>query len=220
MKSLPLSLSGVALGIALSAADYHVDWKTVMLLLMAVCFLHAYSVSGKSGRNKTMSYICLALTIAAGLGMLHFSFGTVFLMEPLILSVFGYMIIRAARHTDFVSRGKGILYVFLMFGLLAFYGSYYVCSHSFGSWPLLFPALSAGFLNVAARTEEEQKVFRIMMTASGWVAMTLFACLRMYDPWHFLFVLSIPIFLIPKCKVWAPLAFSLLTGLGFLVYLM
>lgn len=219
MKSLPLSLSGVALGVALAAADYHVDWKTASLLVLAVVFLHFYSIFSKSGQSKPLTYICLALTIATGLAMLHFSFGTLFLMEPLVLTVFGYMIIRAVRHTEFVSRGKGILYIFLLFGLLAVYGSYYVCSHSFGSWPLFFPAVSVGFLSVAAKTDDTRKTFRIIMTATGWIAMTAYACLRMFDPWHFLFILSLPLFFIRKAQDWCVFVFSFLTGLGFLVYL-
>ena len=151
-RTLPLSLSGALIGVALAAADYRVDWKTAVLLVLSVIFMHFYSICSKSESEKTWSRVFLALTIVCGLGMLHFSFGTLFLMEPLILIVFGYMIIRAVKYTTFVSRGKGILYVFLLFGLLAVYGSYYVCSHSFGSWPLLFPPRSLMASSVCSRT--------------------------------------------------------------------
>ena len=117
-RTLPLSLSGVILGITLAAADYRVDWKVAVLLLLAVTLLHMYSVSSKEIQSDRLSGISLALTIASGLAMLYFSFGTLLLMEPLILLVFGYMIIRAVRHTNFISRGKGIVYVFALFGLL------------------------------------------------------------------------------------------------------
>lgn len=215
------SISGVLLGIMLAAADYHVDWKAALLLVAATVFLHFYAVTSKTvtGQVKMRPGVFLALTLLSGLAMLHFSFGTLFMMEPLILIVLGYMIIRAVRHTSFVSRGKGILYVFLLFGLLAVYGSYYVCSHSFGSWPLLFPALSIGLLSVAERTDDSQKTLRIVMNVAGFAAMIAYSCLRMFDPWHFLFVLSLPLFFIRKTTGWAASAFALLSGLGFLVYL-
>ena len=217
-RTLPVTLSGALLGIALSAADYRVDWKVAVLLVLTVVFLHFYSYFSKAEQEKLYSRVFLALTIASGLAMLYFSFGTLLLMESLLLMVFGYMIIRAVRHTDFVSRGKGIVYVFILFGLVAVYGSYYLCSHSFGSWPLLFPALSIGSLCVASRTDEEQARFRLLMNIAGWVFMIIYACLRMFDPWHFLFVASLPLFLLKK-RDWATFAFAVLTGAGFMAFL-
>ena len=60
----------------MAAADYRVDWKTAVLLVLSVIFLHFYSLSSKSESQKTWSRVFLALTIVSGLGMLHFSFGT------------------------------------------------------------------------------------------------------------------------------------------------
>lgn len=217
LRTLPLSLSGVLLGIMLAAADYRVDWKTALFMLLAVTFLHLYSVMSKNADKS--AGVFLALTIAGGLAMLHFSFGTLLLMEPLLMMVFGYMIIRAVKHTDFVSRGKGILYVFALFGLVGVMGPYYICSHSFGSWPMIFPALAMGFLCVAAKADDDKRVFRLAMNLAGWAAMIAYACLRMFDPWHFLFVVSLPVFFLKKPQ-WPAFAFSLLAGLGFMAFLL
>ncbi len=218
-RTLPMSLSGVILGITLAAADYRVDWKVAMFLLLAVTFLHMYSISSKENQDNRLSGISLVLTIVSGLAMLYFSFGTLLLMEPLILMVFGYMIIRAVKHTNFISRGKGIVYVYALFGLLGVMGSYYVCSHSFGGWPMVFPALSMGFLSVSAKADDDKTIFRFVMNVSGWAAMIAYACLRMFDPWHFLFVASLPVFFLKKPQ-WPPFAFAVLTGLGFLAFLL
>lgn len=218
-RTLPLSLSGVILGITLAAADYRVDWKVAMFLLLAVTFLHMYSISSKENQDNRLNGISLVLTIASGLAMLYFSFGTLLLMEPLILLVFGYMIIRAVKHTNFISRGKGIVYVFALFGLMGVMGAYYVCSHSFGGWPMIFPALSMGFICVAAKTDDDMKVFRLAMNVAGWAAMIAYACLRMFDPWHFLFVVSLPVFFLKKPQ-WSAFAFSLLAGMGFMAFLL
>ena len=54
-RTLPFSLSGALLGIALAAADYRVDWKTALFLVLAVVFLHFYlnsivdNISDKEG---------------------------------------------------------------------------------------------------------------------------------------------------------------------------
>lgn len=220
-RSLPLSLSGALLGIALASADYRVDWKTALFLALAVVFLHFYSVSVKSEDDscRKWSAAFLAMVIICGLTSLYFSFGTLFLMEPLILVVFGYMIIRAVKHTDFVSRGKGILYVFTLLGLVAFYGAYYVCSHSFGSWIMLLPAFSIGFMSVASKTEGGRNAFMAVMTVLGWVAMIVYAGLRMFDPWHFLFIFSLPFFFMKRPGL-ATFVFAVLSGAGFLVFLL
>lgn len=217
-RTLPLSLSGPLLGIALAAAGYHVDWKTAVFLLLAVIFLHMYSVSSKESKDNRIKNVSLILTIAGGLTMLYFSFGTLLLMEPLILIVFGYMVIRAVRHTSFVSRGKGILYVFLLFGLLGVMGPYYICSHSFGGWPMVFPALASGFICVGAKADCDRRTFILLMNVAGWLFMTTYASLRMFDIWHFLYVLSLPVFFIRKPE-WAAFAFSILSGIGFVIFL-
>ena len=223
IKTLPLSLSGVSAGIMLAAADYHVNWLTALLLIAMTVFVHCFSLTVKSEdeNERKASNVFLALIIASGVGMIYSSFGTVlFMMETLLLLVFGYMIIRAVRHTDFVSRGKGVAYVFVLFGLVAVYGAYYICSHAFGSWPLLFPALSMGFMAVAAKADDDKALFRNLMVLAGWTAMIVFSCLRMYDPWHFLFVLSLPLFFMKRRIVAAVFVFAILSGGGFLMYLL
>lgn len=236
LVSLPLSLSGVVCGILLAAADYHVEPLVVLLLVLAAASLHLLSASSETETcSKALKRLFLALTIVSGVAMLYFSFGTILLMEPLILLVAGYMILRAVMNTEFVSRGKGIVYTFVLFGLLAVLGSYYICSHSFASWPLLFPAASVGFLAVAAKADCTRKPFVLGFIVAGWLTMIAYSCLRMFDPWHFLFVLTLPLFVwiyagLCRNSLQSPdrylniqaisvFLFASLTGIGFLVYL-
>ena len=220
-RTLPLSVSGVLLGVALAAADYHVDWKAALFIVLATVCLHFYSAFSKGDpeKGKVWTPVFLALTIVCGLAMLHFSFGTIFLMEPLVLMAFGYMIIRAVKHTTFISRGKGILYIFMLFGIVAVYGSYFITSHTFGSWPLIVPAVATGLLSIAAKADSEKRIFRIALTAAGFACMTAYACLRMFDPWHFLYILSIPVFFTKRLD-WATFTFAIFAGGGFLAYLL
>ena len=218
-KDCLLSLSGAALGMLLASADYHVSWLTAVFMLVYVASLHFCAVFSKGeSQNPLWARVFLGLTVLSGLAMLYFSFNTLLLMEPLILMVLGYTLIRIARHSTFESTGKGMIYTFLLFGIAAVCGSYYICSHSFGSWPLLFPAASAGFLTLAAKADSERKTFRIAMTVAGWAAMIAYSCLRMYDPWHYLFILSLPLFFIRRPQI-ATFLFVLLAGGGFLAYL-
>ena len=80
-RTLPVSLSGAVLGIALSAADYRVDWKVAVLLVLTVVFLHFCSYFSKAETEKLYSRVFLALTIASGLAMLYFSFGSLLLIK-------------------------------------------------------------------------------------------------------------------------------------------
>lgn len=218
-KDCLLSLSGVTLGIMLASADYHVNWLTAVFMLIAAASLHFCAVFSKGESQNTLwARVFLGLTVLSGLAMLYFSFNTLLLMEPLILMVLGYTVIRIARHSTFESNAKGMVYTFLIFGLAAVCGAYYICSHSFASWPLLFPAASIGLLTLAAKADDDRKIFRIAMIVAGWAAMIAYSCLRMYDPWHYLFVLSLPLFFL-KCPQMATFVFAILAGGGFIVYL-
>ena len=80
LVTLPFSLSGVILGILLSAADYMVDWKTALALMLFTAFLHLSVTAGKFSKEDLhmmkASRILLALTVVCGLMSVYFTFGT------------------------------------------------------------------------------------------------------------------------------------------------
>ena len=76
-----------------------------------------------------------------------------------------------------------------------------------------------GFLSVAAKTDDDKTALRFALNVAGWAAMIAYACLRMFDLWHFLFLASLPVFFLKKPQ-WPPFAFAVLTGLGFLAFLL
>ena len=83
-ESLPLSLSGVILGILLAAADYVVDWKVAVSLFVATAFLHlsvnAEKLSKTDEQMKKASMALLAMTVVCGVLAVYFTFGTLLLM--------------------------------------------------------------------------------------------------------------------------------------------
>ena len=252
-ETLPLSLSGVILGILLAVADYMVDWKTALALMLFTVFLHLSVTAGrysdKEQQMKKVSGILLALAIVCGVMTVYFTFGTLLLMESFVLMLLGYVIVRTSRHSNFfdgsTAMSKKVLPVLLLTSLAPIYGAYYVCSHSFGTWLLLLPSLAVGSLNLAIvragiGIDEEvtyvYKIIQIVLIVISWAAMTVFAALRVYDIWHYLYLCSLPLFgmyfhLLLRDNqavsrtafnllLASALIFSFLGGLGYVIFLL
>ena len=254
-ETLPLSLSGVILGILLAAADYMVDWKVAVALLAATSLLHLSINAGKYGKEDgqmwKVSQLFLALTIICGVLTVYFTFGTLLLMESFVVMLLGYVIIRTARHSDFFNAtqtlSRKLVPVLLLTALVPIYGSYYICSHSFGTWLLLLPSLAVGALNLAIvregavlEVDKEAtysfKIVQFLLIMVSWLAMTAFTLLRVYDIWHYLFVASMPLFVAYrivfmkngsahkqisfKLLLASSLLFSTMGGLGYVIFLL
>ena len=288
LRTLPLSMSGVILGLMLAAADYQVRWDTIVLTLLTTAFLQilanvsneygdyksgtdssdrkgpAYSLTGgflTENDFKVMIWIYIILCAVSGLALIKISFGTLIDLEPALMILLGAAAIKAATHytlgkNPYGYRGLGDIYVFLFFGLVSVLGAYYVASHNLRPLMLL-PASAIGLFSVGvlkgnnirdmetdARTgktiplrigERNAKIYQTALVAGGWICMTVFTFLRIPDPWHFLFLATLPLFVIHIVGVWkksgkaldpmlpllvmSTFAFSILGGLGFLVFL-
>ena len=258
LRTLPLSVAGVSMGIMLAVADYSVRPQVILFTVLTTVllqilsnlsnelgdYLHgtdrlsdrlgpAYSlVSGGLSVSdlRIMIAACVLLCCASGLAMIWFSFGTFMALEPVLL---------------------------IMLGVVAVLGAYFVAAHEIRSWILLLPAsaiglFSAGVLNInnirdmksdqrTRRTlpliigEKWAKVYHIALLLAGWAAMLAYSSLRMFDWWHYLFVLTLPLFVINAVGVWkrsgksldgmlpqlsvAALLFALSAGFGFVAYL-
>lgn len=231
LNRLPLSLAGVTLGIFLASADYHLSWKVVLCVLAAAASLHIFSY----GRSRA----ALAVSVIFSVLSVFFSFGKILMLESLLLLLFAYFIMRLEAGIS--GRGgnrffEGLV-TLLMTGPVALYGTFYLCSHTMGSWVLVLPSLSIGFLCVAASGLEEggSKASVSVMTCLGLAFMVAFPFFRIYDLAHFCFVIMIPVYAAlmvkmhidrrpePKCYLLlfsvSALAVAVLTGLGFVWYL-
>ena len=289
LRTLPLSLSGVCLGLLLAAADYRISLSTAAFTMLTTIFLQilsnlsnelgdvlsgtdngqrqgpAYGLNGGElsiGTMKMMIAVAVVACIAGGLVMLRSSFGTLFCMDSICLMLLGGAAIMAAmKYTlgrdPYGYRGLGDASVFLFFGIVAVLGSYFVATHTIGSWFLLLPAaaigcFSVGVLNVnnirdmksdaATRStvairlgEKGARIYQTVLIALGWILMTLYCVFRFQDPWHYLYFLSAPLFILHIKGIWSregraldpmlPLlvtgtfCFALLAGTGFVVFL-
>ena len=289
LRTLPLSLAGVSLGIFLAAADYHVRWEVVLFTVLTTLSLQmlsnvsnelgdalrgtdredrqgpSYSLSSGllSKRDfKFMIWMYALLSVGFGLALIWFSFGTLLSLEAILLMILGATAISGAmRYTlgsnPYGYRGLGDIYVFIFFGIVAVLGSYFVAAHEIRTWYLLLPATSMGLFSVAVlnvnnirdmetdaatrRTipvrigEKWAKVYQTALIAGGWICMFLYAHSRMFSIWHYLFVLTLPLFAVHVAGVWkghgktldpmlpllvmSTFLFAVLGGAGFVVYL-
>ena len=211
---------------------------------------------------KLLIKVVVVLCCIFGLLMIRFSFGKIFDWHPMTFVVLGAAAIWAAMHytlgkNPYGYRGLGDLFVFLFFGIATVCGGYFLCAHEFPSWIILLPAAAIGCFSVAVlnvnnirdmQTDAATRVTvamklggrraRIYQTALivvGWAAMLVYCSLRFFSIWHYLFVLTLPLFVKHLHGVWTrdgkaldpmlPLLvissflFSLLAGIGFVIFL-
>ena len=257
LRTLPLSLAGVSLGLMLAASDYVLRPWVAFFTLATTVFLQilsnvsnelgdflsgtdrledrngpAYTLSSGSLKErdfKVMIWVYVLLCICGGLGMIWFSFGTFFSLGALIVALLGIAAISGAMkytlgRNPYGYRGLGDLYVFIFFGIVAVLGSYFVAAHEIRTWILVLPAVSIGCLSVGVlnvnnirdiksdaltrRTipvrigERNAKIYHTVLIIAGWAAMLVFASLRMFDWWHYIFVITLPLFVLHLVQVW------------------
>ena len=198
-------------------------------------------ISEKGYKAMVMAYVVLSVAITLLLGFLAISGAVKYTLGR---NPYGY-------------KGYGDLNVFIYFGIVAVLGSYFVAAHEIPNWFLLLPAVSVGCLSAAVlnvnnirdmesdaltrRTipvrigEKKAKIYHTALIAMGWISMTAYTFVRAFDWWHYMFAVTLPLFLVHLAKVWknsgkaldpqlpflviSTFLFALLAGLGFVVFL-
>lgn len=290
LRTLPLSLSGILMGVFLAAADYKINALTVVfLILTAVCLQILSNLSNELGDTlkgtdnaasrqgmhyslmdgsltipdmKKLIGLFIILSCICGALMIRFSFGTLLSLEAILFLLLGGAAIKAAMsytlgRNPYGYNAMGDVYVFIFFGIITVLGGYFLCAHEISSWKLLLPAITIGCFSVAVLNvnnirdmktdaltretiaiklgEKNAKIYQTILIVAGWIAMLVFCSLKIFDIWHYLFVLTLPLFILHIKGVWAkkdkeldpmlPLlvmstfGFSILSGIGFLAFL-
>ena len=214
------------------------------------------------GEMKVLIGIFVALCIISGTAMTLLSFGTLWDLTPILVLLLGAgAIMGAMKYTlgrnPYGYRGLGDFYVFVFFGLVAVLGSYFVASHTL-FWRLLLPGaavgcFSVGVLNVnnirdmetdaanrvtvAIRLgERKAKTYQTVLIVLGWILMLAYCHFRIFSWWHYLFVITLPLFILHLRGVWkrkgkhldpmlpllvmSTFLFCLLAGVGFCAHLL
>ena len=251
LRTLPLSLAGVLLGILLAASDWHVDlWTAVLVMFTTVCLqilsnlsnelgdvLRGTDTADRQGPNyglnsgemtirdmKVLIGFFVGLCIVSGTAMTWRAFGGLLNLTAILTLMLGAAAIAGAMKYTLGShpygyRAKGDYYVFLFFGLVAVLGAYFVCTAGAGlHWKLLLPASAIGFFSVGVlnvnnirdmktdyphrRTialklgEKNAKIYQTVLIVLGWGCMVAFTLLCWKTPWHWLYVVTLPLYVI------------------------
>lgn len=205
----------------------------------------------------------VVLCIVFGVAMTWRAFGTLWGLTPIMVLLLGAAAIAGAmKYTlgpnPYGYRAKGDIYVFLFFGLVAVLGSYFICTQGLGlHWKLLLPAagvgcFSVGVLNVnnirdmktdaANRVTvaiklglQRARIYQTVLIILGWACMIAYCLLCWPSWWHWVWVITLPLYIKHLHGVWTledraldpmlPLlvmstfALCLLYGLGFCAFL-
>lgn len=205
----------------------------------------------------------VVLCMVFGVAMTWRAFGTLWELTPIMVLLLGAAAIAGAmKYTlgpnPYGYRAKGDIYVFLFFGLVAVLGSYFVCTQGLGlHWKLLLPAtgvgcFSVGVLNVnnirdmktdaANRVTvaiklglQRARIYQTVLIVLGWACMIAYCLLCWPSWWHWVWVITLPLYIKHLHGVWTledraldpmlPLlvistfALCLLYGLGFCAFL-
>ena len=212
---------------------------------------------------KTLIGVFVGLCMLSGAAMTWRAFGTLLDLTPILVLMLGAAAIMGAMkytlgRNPYGYRGKGDFYVFLFFGLVAVLGSYFVCTQGAGlHWKLLLPAsavgcFSVGVLNVNnirdMKTDAANRVtvairlglrrariYQTVLIVLGWACLIAYCLLCWPSAWHWLWVVTLPLYVLHLRGVWTredraldpmlPLlvlstfALCLLAGIGFCAHL-
>ena len=290
LRTLPLSMAGVLLGILLAVADWKVDiWTAVLIVITTVCLQILSNLSNELGdvlngtdtaervgpqyglnsgalsiaEMKVLIGLFVVLCVVFGTLMTWRAFCTLWDMTPILVLMLGAAAIMGAMkytlgHNPYGYRAKGDIYVFLFFGLVSVLGAYFVCTQGIGlHWKLLLPAagvgcFSVGVLNVNnirdMKTDavnrvtiaiklgmHRARIYQTVLIVLGWVCMAVYCLLCWPSVWHWMWVVTLPLYVKHLAGVWTredraldpmlPLlvmstfALCLLFGLGFCLFL-
>jgi len=187
------------------------------------------------GQMRTAVIIFVVLSLASGIALLVVAFGTAWKALLFFLSLGLLSIFAAIAYTNgrkpYGYAGLGDLSVFLFFGLTGVLGAKYLFTKSV-EWIDLLPAVSCGFFSIAVLNvnnirdiESDRKAgkfsipvrlgrtnavwYHWFLLAGGIIAAFAFTILAGSSPWQWLFLLSLPLFVLNARAVYRKQSFEL-----------
>lgn len=288
LRTLPLSLAGVILGVTLAADKTDVSpWTAALIFLTTVCLQILSNLSNELGDTlsgtdsadrqgpkyalgsgdmtigdiKKLILMFIGLCVISGLAMIQVSFGSLFKTESICLEALGAAaIVGAMKYTlgknPYGYRGLGDVFVFIFFGLVSVLGGYYVAARESPSLIMLLPAsaigcFSVGVLNVNnirdMKTDAVNRVtvaiklgmkgariYQTILVTLGWALILVFCAVYDFAPGHYIFIITIPLYIKHLQGVWtrseraldpmlpilviSTFFLSILAGAGFLIF--
>ncbi len=230
-----LPLSSMIIGTTLAIADFKVKPSVVLVLFFTAFVLKMVSVVREnkarfSTENKYKAALWASVLLFLGLAVLlvYLSYGSLWCLDAFVFLLLGYFFLRTALFP--VSRPIYLdaIYTISLYGPLAVVCAYMLCAHTITGWHLLLPAFAIGFL-VAAAKDVVKPLYHTLLIVAGFVYMIISASYRIFDLYHFLFLLSLPLFIVhlvrywrepkpSKLLIWSILLFAILSGIGYLLF--
>ena len=212
---------------------------------------------------KRLIGLFVGLCVVFGTVMTWRAFGTLWDLTPILVLMLGAGAIAAAmKYTlgpnPYGYRAKGDIYVFIFFGLVSVLGACFVCTQGQGlHWKLLLPASAVGFFSVGVlnvnnirdmKTDaatrvtvamklgvQRARIYQTALIGLGWSCMIAYCLLCWPSVWHWMWVITLPLYIKHLHMVWTrtdraldpalPLLvmstflLCLLMGVGFCLYL-
>lgn len=288
LRTLPLSLAGVILGVCLAAGKDDVSpWTATLIFMTTVCLQILSNLSNELGDTlngtdtnerqgpqyalgsgemsvkdiKKLIGIFIGICVISGLAMIRVSFGNIFKTESICLEALGAAAIAGAMkytlgRNPYGYRGLGDVFVFIFFGLVSVLGGYYVAARELPPLIMLLPAsaigcFSVGVLNVNnirdMKTDAANRVtvaiklgikgariYQTVLIVMGLALMPTFCAVYDFAPGHFIFIITLPLYIKHLQGVWtrsdrsldpmlpmlviSTFFLSILTGAGFLIF--
>lgn len=255
LRTLPLSMSTIAMGSFLAGAEGKFSWLLFSLCITTTLFLQILSnlandygdtehgadsvervgparavqsgeISMQSMKNAMYFFGFLAL--ASGVALLSASFGNQLSYRFLFFFGLGCGAIAAAvKYTagknPYGYKGLGDLFVFLFFGIVGVAGTYYLQTQQLNP-AILLPAISIGFLcagvlnvnNMRDRISDinagkitmavrlgatNAKYYHFALITLAWIAIIAYTLMNFNSPVQFIFLVTLPLFVIHLIKV-------------------
>ena len=167
---------------------------------------------------KTGIWVLSFLSLFSGVLLLYVSFKNDFFIALLFFIIGIAAIAAAIKYTvgkgAYGYAGFGDLFVFIFFGLVGVFGSYYLNTHNF-RLDVFLPAVSIGLLStgvlnlnnlrdiendiksgkhtLAARLGyKKAKIYQAFLIFGAFISAIIFAWLNVTSPWNFLFLMAFP----------------------------
>lgn len=288
LRTLPLSLAGVILGVTLAADKTDVSpWTAALIFLTTVCLQILSNLSNELGDTlsgtdsadrqgpkyalgsgdmtigdiKKLILMFIGLCVISGLAMIQVSFGSLFKTESICLEALGAAaIVGAMKYTlgknPYGYRGLGDVFVFIFFGLVSVLGGYYVAARELPPILMLLPAAAIGLFSVGVlnvnnirdmKTDAVNRVtvaiklgmkgariYQTILVTLGWALILVFCAVYDFAPGHYIFIITIPLYIKHLQGVWtrseraldpmlpilviSTFFLSILAGAGFLIF--
>jgi 1,4-dihydroxy-2-naphthoate octaprenyltransferase len=248
LRTLPLSLSCIAMGGFLAASASSFRWDIFLLCVLTTIFLqilsnlandYGDSIHGADSKDrkgparavqsgaispvqmKTAVIVFVLLCLASGISLLLVSFGVnwramLFFFGLGLLSILAAIAYTVGRK-PYGYIGLGDFSVLIFFGIVGVLGSYYLFTKEFSAYKIL-PALSCGFFSIGVLNinnirdiESDQKagkfsipvrigrsksiVYHWFLIVAGITSAIVYTFLTPHEPWKWLFLLSVPLFI-------------------------